>query len=115
MATTDWEAQLAAEGAVGSADARLPFEELFALADDAAAKRELVHGQFVPGSPDFWFYDGMCTLLEVQALADADDPEKAAAAWRALQENKAQLETLEQRLASSGCWRRVQRIRRRRL
>ncbi|ETP45193.1 hypothetical protein F442_08360 [Phytophthora nicotianae P10297] len=112
MVTSAFEAELASEGATGSAEAQLAFQEEFALADSVAAKLQLVHKTFVPGTPDFWFYSSLCTLLEVQTLLET---EKYEAAWQMLGENKMQLETVERELTGRSCWRRSQRIHRRRL
>ncbi|KAG3036460.1 hypothetical protein PC121_g251 [Phytophthora cactorum] len=112
MVTSAFEAELALEGATGSAEAQLAFQEEFALAESVAAKLQLVHKTFVPGTPDFWFYSSLCTLLEVQTLLET---EKYEAAWQMLGENKMQLEMVERELTGRSCWRRAQRIHRRRL
>ncbi|KAG6584768.1 Actin-binding protein F [Phytophthora cinnamomi] len=112
MVSAEFEGQLAAEGATGSAEAQLAFQEAFALAEGVAAKRALVEQSFVPGSPDFWFYSALCTTLEVQALAEGGELEQA---WQRLSEGRDDLQTAERELTSSHCWRRAQRIERRRL
>ncbi|KAG7390018.1 hypothetical protein PHYPSEUDO_008980 [Phytophthora pseudosyringae] len=112
MVTAEFEAQLASEGATGSAEAQLAFQEAFALAESVAAKLQLVHETFVPGTPDFWFYSALCTLLEVQTLLETEKHEQAG---RKLGESTLQLEMAERELTGRSCWRRAQRIRRRRL
>ncbi|EGZ21639.1 hypothetical protein PHYSODRAFT_542558, partial [Phytophthora sojae] len=112
MVSAEFEGQLAFEGASGSAEAQLAFQEEFALAEGVAAKRALVQQSFVPGSPDFWFYSALCSTLEVQALAEE---EKLEQAWQRLNESKHDLQRAERELTSSNCWRRAQRIERRRL
>ncbi|KAG7398419.1 hypothetical protein PHYBOEH_011121 [Phytophthora boehmeriae] len=115
MSSSDWEALLAGEGSSLTDEARLAFLEAFALAEDLEAKRGLVQQQFVPGTADFWFYASLCDLLGLQTLTEAEDPVKDAEAYGVLSEKKTQLETAEQRLSAAGCWRRVQRLQRRRL
>lgn len=112
MVTADFETQLASEGASGSAESQLVFQEAFALAESVAAKLQLVHKTFVPGTPDFWFYSALCTLLEVQTLAEGEEHEQA---WQKMGESKMQLETVERELTGKSCWKRAQRIERRRL
>ncbi|KAF4042524.1 hypothetical protein GN244_ATG05233 [Phytophthora infestans] len=112
MVTSQFEAALASEGATGSAEAQLAFQEAFALAESVAAKLQLVHKTFAPGTPDFWFYSSLYKLLDVQTLMET---EKHEAAWQVLGENKTQLETVERELTGRSCWRRSQRIHRRRL
>ncbi|POM77742.1 Hypothetical protein PHPALM_4824, partial [Phytophthora palmivora] len=112
MVTADFEAQLASEGATGSAEMQLAFQEEFALAESVAAKLQLVQSTFVPGTPDFWYYSALCTVLEVQTLMEAARNEEA---WQKLGRNKMQLELVERELTGRSCWRRSQRIHRRRL
>ncbi|KAE9006240.1 hypothetical protein PF011_g11676 [Phytophthora fragariae] len=112
MVSAEFEGQLASEGATGSAEAQLAFQEEFALAESVAAKRALVQQSFVPSSPDFWFYSALCTTLEVQTLVEED---KHKQAWQRLSESKGDLQKAERELTKSSCWRRAQRIERRRL
>ncbi|KAL3662931.1 hypothetical protein V7S43_011879 [Phytophthora oleae] len=112
MVTAEFEAQLASEGTTCSAEAQLAFQEAFALAENVPAKLLLVQKSFVPGTPDFWFYSALCTLLEIQILIEE---RKHELAWQKLGETKLQLEMVERELTGRSCWRRTQRIQRRRL
>jgi len=76
------------------------------------AKLQLVREAFVPGTPDFCYYAGLCSLLEVQRLTEEDKKDEA---WQKLTGGKAELERAERELSSSGCYKRSQRIQRRRL
>ncbi|RLN50485.1 hypothetical protein BBJ29_004193 [Phytophthora kernoviae] len=115
MTKWDMETSIAEEGSPLTDEARLAFLEEFALAEDLGTKHGLVQRQFVPGTADFWFYDSLCVLLELQTLTEAEDPVKDTEAWGVLSEKKTQLETAEQQLSAAGCWRRMQRLQRRRL
>ncbi|OWZ15724.1 hypothetical protein PHMEG_00010584 [Phytophthora megakarya] len=112
MVPGDFEAQLASEGATGSAEMQLAFQEEFALAESVQAKLQLVQATFVPNTPDFWYYSALCTVLEVQTLMETERHDEA---WRMLGETKTQLELVERELTGRSCWRRSQRIHRRRL
>ncbi|KAK1938076.1 Actin-binding protein F [Phytophthora citrophthora] len=112
MVIAAFEAQLASEGATGTTEAQLAFQEAFALAENVSAKLQLVQKTFVPGTPDFWFYSALCTLLELQILVEEGKHELA---WQKLEGSKQELEMVERELTGRTCWRRTQRIQRRRL
>uniref|UniRef100_H3HCY9 Uncharacterized protein n=1 Tax=Phytophthora ramorum TaxID=164328 RepID=H3HCY9_PHYRM len=107
MVSSDWEAQLTREGASGSTESQLVFQEEFALAESVAAKAQLVHRSFVPGSPDFLYYGALCELLEVQRLVEKEEHGKA---WQRLTEVKTQLGMAERQLQTKSCSKRAQRI-----